>query len=160
MLVKQNLLFISNRYSIWMTLYRAKAIESNFVFLQVKGAVYKGMSRLVISRGLVPQFFSRVYLLKHNILCSLSKMNTGYGTGEGLQLKQREASFPPLQPNCSEGVGWNSCQNRGHIDGPLSFFRGVCAYWSTAVCAPVCLNHFQIALLQEPDTCVAGWVSL
>ncbi len=33
-----------------MTLYRAKAIESNYVFMQVKGAIYKGMSRLVISR--------------------------------------------------------------------------------------------------------------
>lgn len=44
MLVKQNLLLISNRYSMWMTLYRAKAIESNYVFMQVKGAVYKGMS--------------------------------------------------------------------------------------------------------------------
>lgn len=94
MLVKQNLLLISNRYSMWMTLYRAKAIESNFVFMQVKGAVYKGMSRLVISRELVPQFFSCVYLLKHNILCSSLKMNTGYGTDCGLQLKQREASFP------------------------------------------------------------------
>ncbi len=44
MLVKQNLLLISNRYSMWMTLHRAKAIESNYVFMQVKGAVYKGMS--------------------------------------------------------------------------------------------------------------------
>lgn len=44
MLVKQNLLLISNRYSMWMTLYRAKAIESNYVIMQVKGAVYKGMS--------------------------------------------------------------------------------------------------------------------
>lgn len=44
MLVKQILLLISNRYSMWMTLYRAKAIESNYVFMQVKGAVYKGMS--------------------------------------------------------------------------------------------------------------------
>lgn len=94
MLVKQNLLFISNRYSMWMTVYWAKVIESNFVFMQVKGAVYKGMSRLVISCELVPQFFSCVYLLKHNILCSSSKKNTGYGTSEGLQLKQREASFP------------------------------------------------------------------
>lgn len=44
MLVKQNLLLISNRYSMWMTLHRAKAIESNYVSMQVKGAVYKGMS--------------------------------------------------------------------------------------------------------------------
>lgn len=29
---------------MWMTLYRAKAIESKYVFMQVKGAVYKGMS--------------------------------------------------------------------------------------------------------------------
>lgn len=29
---------------MWMTLYRAKAIESNYVFMQAKGAVYKGMS--------------------------------------------------------------------------------------------------------------------
>lgn len=29
---------------MWMTLYRAKAIESNYVFMQVKGAVCKGMS--------------------------------------------------------------------------------------------------------------------
>ena len=41
---------------MWMTLYRAKSIESNYVFMQVKGTVYKGMSRLVISRELVPQF--------------------------------------------------------------------------------------------------------
>lgn len=27
-----------------MTLYLAKAIESNYVFMQVKGAVYKGMN--------------------------------------------------------------------------------------------------------------------
>lgn len=58
MLVKQNLLLISNRYSMWMIFYRAKAIESNIVFMQVKGAVYKGMSRLVISRELVPQFLA------------------------------------------------------------------------------------------------------
>lgn len=37
MLVKQNLLLISNRYSMWMTFYRSKAIEPNFVFVQVKG---------------------------------------------------------------------------------------------------------------------------
>lgn len=29
---------------MWMTLFRVKAIESNYVFMQVKGAVYKGMS--------------------------------------------------------------------------------------------------------------------
>ena len=65
----------------------------------------------------------------------------------------------PLQLNCSKGAGWDSCQNGGHVDGPLSFFRGVCAYSLTAVCAPICSNHFQIAFLQEPDTCVAGRVS-
>lgn len=43
---------------MWMTVYWAKAIESIFVFMQVKGAVYKGMSRLVISCELVPQFLA------------------------------------------------------------------------------------------------------
>ena len=98
MLVKQNLLLISNKYSMRMAFYRVKAIEPNFVFMQVKEVVYRGMGRFVKSRGFVSYFFSCVYLLKHNILCSPSKKNTGYGMNEGLQFKQREASFPHYNP--------------------------------------------------------------
>lgn len=29
---------------MWMTLYRAKAIDDNYIIMQVKGAVCKGMS--------------------------------------------------------------------------------------------------------------------
>lgn len=45
-----------------MTFYWAKAIEPNFVFMQVKGVVYRGIGRLVNSRGFVSYYFSCVYL--------------------------------------------------------------------------------------------------
>lgn len=77
-----------------MTFYRSKAIEPIFVFMQVKGAVYRAMGRLVNSREFVSLYFSCVYLLKHNILCLSIKKNTGYGMDEGLQFKHRETSFP------------------------------------------------------------------
>lgn len=40
-----------------MAFYRVKAIEPNFVFMQVKGVVYRGMGPLVKSRGFVLYFF-------------------------------------------------------------------------------------------------------
>lgn len=58
MLVKQNLLLISNKYSMRMAFYRVKAIEPNFVFMQVKEVVYRGMGRFVKSRGFVSYFLA------------------------------------------------------------------------------------------------------
>lgn len=52
------------------------------------------MGQLVNSREFASSFFNCVYLLKHNILCSSIKNNTGYGMDEGLQFNHREASFP------------------------------------------------------------------
>lgn len=40
-----------------MTFCRPKAIEPNYVFMQVKGAVYRGRERLVNSRGFVLYIF-------------------------------------------------------------------------------------------------------